>query len=202
MELTERQMKQARKMKVPPEMIVFADLLFLGYSEVEAYQIAYTEDESLSLSMQKRKRIAVIGSTKFQELCGQRREQAERHLSVPGETELIKLIGSEDVAKEILLSAKAAPNGSKERAELFIKYNEVISEEGLFPTNDKSDATDNLHFFFGEKCEKSCPLHITYMRHLKRFLKEHEGEDIDGIKLMPVVVEETNRIIGKVTKHL
>ena len=60
MKLTESQMKQARKMKVPPEMIVFADLLYLGYSEVEAYQLAYTDDESLSLSMQKRKRMVSV----------------------------------------------------------------------------------------------------------------------------------------------
>ncbi len=204
MKLTESQMKQARKMKVPPEMIVFADLLYLGYSEVEAYQIAYIDDESLSLSMQKRKRMAVMGSTKFKELYEQRREQTERYLSVPNETELIELIGSKDVAKEILLSAKAAPVGSKERALLFFKYDEIVNDAGIFPTNEQRDATDNIQFFFNEKCENQCPYHIIYMRHWKRFFKEHKVEDIEngnGMNLKPVI-EEVNMFIGKVIKDL
>lgn len=36
----EQILKTAKKMKVDPEMIVFADFLFLGYDEVEAYLMA------------------------------------------------------------------------------------------------------------------------------------------------------------------
>ena len=199
MKLTESQMKQARKMKVPPEMIVFADLLYLGYSEVEAYQIAYTDDESLSLSMQKRKRKEIISSKKFKELCDQRREQHERELSIPIDNAEIDLISSEEVAKEILLSAKSLPPGSRERAELFIKYYTLVEEEKIY-TSVSGDGMGNINYFFSEKCTNNCPLYLIYMKHWLKFIKENKGNgEVVGMDLKPVV-QEVSKIIKKVSK--
>lgn len=195
MQLTEQITKLAHKMKVKPEMIVFADLLFIGFNEVDAYKMAYPNDECLTLSMQKRKRKEIISSNKFKELCEQRRELHSRVLSIPANNADIDLIDSLDVAKEILLSAKSLPSGSKERAELFIKFNEVMQEESI-DVSEPGDGTDNIQFYFSEKCEKKCPLHLTYMKHWKRFQNEHRSEDVDAKMDLKPVIRETKKIVS------
>lgn len=191
--------KLAKRMKVEPEMIVFADFLFLGYNEVEAYFAAYPDDESLSLSMMKRKRKSIICSNKFKEICGERRELFERTLSVPNDISEIELIGSERVAKEILATAMYQPPGSKQRAEFFAKYYEVL-RDALITIQGSTEETDNINFYFPDKCNQ-CLFLIIYNKHWRRYLKEHEGEEIKpdaGMKLLPVVAKEAASILKQV----
>lgn len=189
MQLTEQITKLAHKMKVKPEMIVFADFLFIGFNEVDAYKLAYPNDECLTLSAQKRKRKEIISSKKFKELCNQRREQHERELSLPIDNSEIDLIDSEEVAKEILLSAKSLPPGSKERAGLFLEYYDIIKEEKI-DTSVTGDGTDNINYFFSNKCTNNCPLYRIYMKHWCKFIKERKGnDDVAEMDLKPVIHE-------------
>lgn len=191
--------KLAKKMKVEPEMIVFADFLFLGYNEVEAYLMAYPKDESLSLSMLKRKRKNIVCSVKFKEICDERRELFERTLSIPNDISDIELIGSEEVAKEILNTAKHQMPGSKERADLFAKYYEII-KDAMINMTESTDETDDIHIYCPTKCNE-CLFFIIYNKHWRRYLKEHEGEELEpgaGMKLLPDVVKEAASILKKV----
>ena len=191
--------KLAKRMKVEPEMIVFADFLFLGYHEVEAYLMAYPNDESLSLSMQKRKRKNIICSNKFKEICRERLEQFERTLSLPNDISEIELIGSEEVAKEILKTAKHQTPGSKERADLYAKYYEII-KDAMINAPESTDETGDINIHFPTKCNE-CLFLIIYNKHWKRYLKEHEGEEIEpdaGMKLLPDVAKEAATILKKV----
>ena len=191
--------KLAKRMKVEPEMIVFADFLFLGYHEVEAYLMAYPNDESLSLSMMKRKRKNIICSDKFKEICSERRELFERTLSLPNDISEIELIGSEEVAKEILATAKHQTPGSKERADLYAKYFEII-KDAMINMPESTDETDYIHIYFPAKCNE-CLFLIIYNKHWRRYLKEHEGEEIEpgaGMKLLPVVAKEAASILKQV----
>lgn len=193
--------KLAKRMKVEPEMIVFADFLFLGYHEVEAYLMAYPNDESLSLSMMKRKRKSIICSNKFKEICGERRELFERTLSVPNDISEIELIGSERVAKEILATAMYQPLGSKQRAEFFAKYYEVL-RDALITIQGSTEETDNINSYFPDKCNQ-CLFLIIYNKHWRRYLKEHDGEEIEpdaGMKLLPDVAKEAASILKQVWK--
>jgi len=193
--------KLAKRMKVDPEMIVFADFLFLGYHEVEAYLMAYPNDESLSLSMQKRKRKNIICSNKFKEICSERRELFERTLSVPDDISEIELIGSEEVAKEILATAKHQTPGSKERADLYAKYYEVI-KDAINNMPESTDETDDIHFYSPTKCNE-CLFLIIYNKHWRRYLNEHEGEELEpgaGMKLLPDVAKEAASILKQVWK--
>lgn len=192
----EQILKYAKKMKVEPEMIVFADFLFLGYHEVEAYMMAYPENESLSLSMQKRKRKSIICSNKFKEICSERRELFERTLSLPNDISEIELISSERVAKEILATAMYQPPGSKERADFYVKYYEVL-RDALITIQGSTEETDDINFHFPAKCNE-CLFLIIYNKHWRRYLKEHEGEEIEpgaGMKLLPVVAKEAASIL-------
>ena len=191
--------KLAKKMKVEPEMIVFADFLFLGYHEVEAYLMAYPEDESLSMSMMKRKRKNIVCSNKFKEICDERRELFERTLSIPNDINEIELIDSEEVAKEILATAMYQPPGSKERAEFFAKYYEVL-RDALITIQGSTEETDDINFYFPDKCNQ-CLFFLIYERHWKRYLKSHKGEEIEpdaGMKLLPDVVKDAANILKKV----
>lgn len=191
--------KLAKRMKVEPEMIVFADFLFLGYHEVEAYLMAYPNDESLSLSMMKRKRKSIICSNKFKEICSERRELFERTLSVPNDISEIELIGSEEVAKEILATAKHQTPGSKERADLYAKYYEII-KDAMINMPESTDETDDINIHFPTKCNE-CLFLIIYNKHWRRYLKEHEGEELEpgaGMKLLPVVAKEAASILKQV----
>ena len=195
----EQILKYAKKMKVEPEMIVFADFLFLGYHEVEAYMMAYPENESLSLSMQKRKRKSIICSNKFKEICSERRELFERTLSLPNDISEIELIDSEEVAKEILATAKRQTPGSKERADLYAKYYEVI-KDAINNMPESTDETDDIHIYYPTKCNE-CLFLIIYNKHWRRYLKEHEGEELEpgaGMKLLPVVAKEAASILEQV----
>lgn len=195
----EQILKYAKKMKVEPEIIVFADFLFLGYHEVEAYLMAYPNDESLSLSMMKRKRKSVICSNKFKEISDERRELFERTLSVPNDISEIELIGSEEVAKEILATAKHQTPGSKERADLYAKYYEII-KDAMINMPESTDETDNIHIYSPDKCNQ-CLFLIIYNKHWRRYLKEHDGEEIEpgaGMKLLPVVAKEAASILKQV----
>lgn len=199
MALNEQIQKLAKRMKVEPEMIVFADFLFLGYHEVEAYLMAYPNDESLSLSMMKRKRKNIICSNKFKEICSERRELFERTLSVPNDISEIELIGSEEVAKEILATAKHQTPGSKERADLYAKYYEVI-KDAINNMPESTDETDDIHIYYPTKCNE-CLFLIIYNKHWRRYLREHKGEEIEpdaGMKLLPVVAKEAASILKQV----
>lgn len=195
----EQILKYAKKMKVEPEMIVFADFLFLGYNEVEVYLMAYPEDESLSMSMMKRKRKNIVCSNKFKEICDERRELFERTLSIPNDVNEIELIGSEEVAKEILATARHQTPGSKERADLYAKYYEIY-RDAMINVPEQIDDTDSINFNFSDKCGQ-CLFFLIYQKHWKRYLKEHKGEEIEpdaGMKLLPDVVKEAASILKKV----
>lgn len=191
--------KLAKRMKVEPEMIVFADFLFLGYHEVEAYLMAYPNDESLSLSMMKRKRKNIVCSVKFKEICDERRELFERTLSIPNDINEIELIDSEEVAKEILATAKHQTPGSKERADLYAKYYEIY-RDAMINVPEQIDDTDRINFYFSDKCGQ-CLFFLIYQKHWRRYLREHEGEEIEpgaGMKLLPVVAKEAASILKQV----
>ncbi|MBO6031560.1 MAG: hypothetical protein J6Q22_08805 [Prevotella sp.] len=195
----EQILKLAKRMKVDPEMIVFADFLFLGYNEVEAYLMAYPKDETLSLSMMKRKRKNIVCSGKFKEICDERRELHERMLAVPKDISEIELIGSEEVAKEFLANARQQTPGSKVRAELYAKYYEIY-KDAMINVHEQTNDTDRINLYFSDKCGQ-CLFFLIYQKHWKRYLKEHKGEEIDqgaGMKLLPDVAKEAAIILKQV----
>ena len=106
MELSLSKTTEAKKLKTTVSDLVFADLLSIGYSEMDAYTIAYPEDAAKSVQLQKARRESIVKSARFKQLCDERRKKNEGYLSVPSEATGITLIGAEDVAREILMSAQ------------------------------------------------------------------------------------------------
>lgn len=187
MELSLSKTNEAKKLKATTAELVFADLLSIGYSEEDAYIIAYPDDQALSLQLQRSNRKDIVGKTRFKQLCDIRRNKNSSYLSAPSDVLDVELVGAEEVAKEILLSAKKQPLGSKERADLFAKYNEIRAKNEQVV----EDSTDSINFSLPLKCNQ-CPLLYAYNQML-----EEQGEN----KMRPVEMDRVLRLADKIIRE-
>lgn len=186
MELSQSFQKTAKKMNVTTQYIILADLISIGYSEIDAYSIAYPENESLSAQQNKGIRENILKSAKFKKVLDERMNYIKSGVAIPVPVEDVELVDSDIILKEILRSAKNQPIGSKERADLFAKYNDIKRE------NEQSviDDSDNISFFFPLKCNQ-CPLLYAY----NDYMKKH-GEN--GLK--PVEMDRIMRLSKTIIK--
>ena len=194
MTLSPLKTKEAKSLKVSVQEMVLADLLSIGYSEEDAYTIAYPDDAMLNSQAKKSAMNEIIYRDKFKQLCDTRREKNASFLSVENDAENLDLISAEDVAKEVLLAAKKQPVGSKERADLMAKYNDIRNE------NKKEIADPNedpVQFFFPIACEK-CPLLQTYNEFIA---KKNENKPRDKW-VMEVIPDEMQRICEQADKRI
>lgn len=174
MELSKQKITEAKKLNVTVQYLVMADLMAVGYSENDAYIIAYPENEGLSVQQNNSIRTNIVESVKFKKLLDNRRTRVKDGVAAPVMLDEVELVGTEEVMKEILRSAKQQPVGSKERADLFAKYNEIKTknEQGV------EDDTDNINFVFPLKCNQ-CPLLYSY----NEYLKEHGEVEIRAVEM-------------------
>jgi len=174
MDLSKQKQTEAKKLNVTVQYLVMADLMAVGYSENDAYIIAYHENEGLSVQQNNSIRTNIVESVKFKKLLENRRTRVKDGVAAPVMLDEVELVGTEEVMKEILRSAKQQPVGSKERADLFAKYNEIKTknEQGV------EDDTDNINFVFPLKCNQ-CPLLYSY----NEYLKEHGEVEIRAVEM-------------------
>lgn len=194
MTLSPLKTKEAKSLKVSVQEMILADLISIGYSEEDAYTIAYPDDAMLNSQAKKSAMNEIIYRDKFKQLCDTRREKNAGFLSVENDAENLDLISAEDVAKEVLLAAKKQPVGSKERADLMAKYNDIRNE------NKKEIADPNedpVQFFFPIACEK-CPLLQTYNEFIA---KKNENKPRDKW-VMEVIPDEMQRICEQADKRI
>ena len=163
MDLSSPKILEAKKLNVTVQYMVLADLMSVGYSENDAYVVAYPENIGLSTQQNNSIRKNIIESTKFKKLLEKRRARVKDGIATPVTLDEVELVGTEEVLKEILRSAKQQPVGSKERADLYAKYNDIKreSEQG------EGDETDTINFMLPLKCHQ-CPLLYAYNDFLKR----------------------------------
>ena len=185
MDLSPQKVKEAKKLNVTIQYLVYADLMSIGYSENDAYIIAYPENTALSAQQNKSIRDTIINSAKFKKLLEDRRTRVKEGIATPVSLEEVELVGSEEVLKEILRSAKQQPVGSKERADLYAKYNDIKKE----CEQVQNDETDNINFMLPLKCSQ-CPLLYAY----NYYLKEHGEKEVRPVE-MNAIMSLTHKII-------
>ena len=177
MELSTIKKQEAKKLGVTTSELLMADLLSLGYSEMDADIIAYPEDAALSSMMQQANRKKITSKVSFMELGEKRKISNANILEFSGDTSDIELIDNEMTAKEILKIAKKMPEGSKERGEMFMKYADLTRK------NDAAteEAMDSFKFYFPVKCNQ-CPLFDAYNTFRKqKGDREIRPVEMDGI---------------------
>lgn len=174
MDISSPKIREAKKLNVTVQYMIMADLMAVGYSENDAYTVAYPENAALSAQQNNSIRKNIVESVKFKKLLDTRRSRVKEGIATPVSLDEVELVGTEEVLKEILRSAKQQPVGSKERADLYAKYNDIKKESEQVET----DETDNINFFFPLKCHQ-CPLLYAY----NDYLKEHGEQEVRPVEM-------------------
>jgi len=182
--------KQAKKLGCTEQNLLIADLLSIGYSEGDAFAIAYPENAALSVQQRKSIQDSVLNSKKFQKVFNERKANIRSGVSIPIPVDEIELVSTEEVLKEILRSAKQQPSGSKERADLFAKYNDIKKENEQTVNNEQ----DTIMFAFPIKCYQ-CPLLHTY----NEYRKENGEKELRPVE-MERVIKLADGLIKKAIK--
>lgn len=177
--------RELKKLDVDAALLACADLIALGYNDIDAYILLFPDELKLNLP-EKQQRVIIdkkFSSSKFKKILEARITRVKEN-AIPVKLEEIELIDGDEVAKEILRSAKAAPKGSKERADLFLRYDEIRQRNTVEPEQEETDA---INFYFPIKCSQ-CPLFAK----LNEVLHKDVGE-----KVRP---DEMAALIGKVVE--
>lgn len=163
MELSRQKITEAKKLGVTVQYMVMADLMAVGYNEEDAYTLAFPENTMLSVKQNKGIRTNITESAKFRRLAEERRNRVKEGMATPSTLDDLELVGTEEVLKEILRSARQQPVGSKERADLYAKYNDIRkdSDAGI------EDDTERINFYLPMKCDR-CPLLTAYNEYARK----------------------------------
>lgn len=152
----------AKDLGVEVSNLVMADLISVGYSEADAFAIAYPERVSVySLQQVQSLRDGIINSDAFKELLEKRIEaHSERRGRKPKafNNNDMELIDHSEVAKEILACAMNMPSGSKERGEMLVKYSELLRKN----TQTIEDDEDPVRIYIPLSCTR-CTLYQDYL---------------------------------------
>lgn len=154
MEYSKRIEKEARKHGVPAQSLILADLCSIGYTEAEAYSIAYAENSMLSFQQNQSIREGITKSGRFREMLNDRIEKLSARVVSHSYDEDIDLISTEEAAKQVLRVALSLPERSKERGEMFQKYTELLRKNS---TVDAEPEEDSIRIYLPLKCY-DCPL--------------------------------------------
>ena len=174
MELSSTKIREAKKLNVTVQYMVMSDLMAIGYSENDAFAIAYPENAALAAQQNNSIRKNIVESAKFKKLLENRRSRVKEGIATPVTLDEVELVGTEEVLKEILRSARQQPVGSKERADLYAKYNDIKKES----EQDIGDETDNINFVLPLKCGQ-CPLLYAY----NDFLKNNGEKEVRAVEM-------------------
>lgn len=170
--------RELKLLNVEASMLAFADLVALKYKDVDAFKLCYPEYMQYPEKNQQAYMKKILESAKFKKLLDSRKNRIKEG-AIPVELEDIELIDGDEVAKEILRSAKAAPKGSKERADLFLRYDEIRQRNPVEPEQEETDA---INFYFPIKCNQ-CPLFAKF----EEVLHEDVGERVRPYEMAALI---------------
>lgn len=148
---------KAKKYGASVRDLIMADLVGIGYTENDAYAIAYNGMMPMQVYQIRDAREKTLKKAGYKRALSARLEQQgmNEQLTIDGEDELID---KRKTAKLIMNAALKQPNDSKERIEGLMKYADIM---GYKRDNEDIDATENINFFFPLKCNQ-CPLLTAY----------------------------------------
>ena len=171
MQFSEKFKKEAKKYDLPPETILMADLIALGYTQPEAYNIAYTEREVFDIQKNMSHRDGILADQKFKVMLEDRIQRVKSGITITEKLSEIELMTREEALKEILRSAKKLPEGSKERGEMFIKY-----QENQAKLQGDGEKTDSVQIYLPLKCV-NCQLYQDFVeRQAEKIEEKHKNE--------------------------
>ena len=179
---------KAKKYGASVRDLVMADLVGIGYTENDAYAIAYNGVMPMQVYQMREAREKALKKAGYKRALSARLEQQgmSEHLPTDGDDELID---KRKTAKLIMNAALKQPNDSKERIEGLMKYADIM---GYKKDVEENDVTENISFFFPLKCNQ-CPLLIAYNEPVA---KKDESRPVE----MGRIIEMAKPIIKKAKK--
>lgn len=140
--------REAKSLGVPVTYIIMADLIKAGYSENDAYTIAYPENAVLSAVQNRSVRENILSSPKFRKVLDGKGVIQE------DEVQAGELMDKKKTAMLIMKAALEQPSNSKERIEGLMKYSDLM---GYKKDEVEEDSADAITFFLPMKCSH-CPI--------------------------------------------
>jgi hypothetical protein len=179
LEPSPRLKKEAKRIGCEPNHIILADLILCGYTNAEAYDIAYSENVSMSAKMKIEERERVFASE------GYKRAYEEKRNARKFATENVELRDKNDVVREVNNLINQATD-VKQKADLL----KILADIQQMKKDATSDDEDPVQFFFGLSCDM-CPLLARYNEMLGKKYAGKERGDLEK----EVLPDEMQRLI-------
>lgn len=171
--------REALRVGCDPNHIILADLILSGYTDAEAYDIAYSEMIAASAKVKIDNRDRVFASE------GYKRAYDSRKSARQVEVTAIEDRGKEDVLRE-LNDMATRERDVKMKAELLMKIAEIKQMKKDVTIDDE----DPVQFFFPLSCVK-CPLLEAYNDFIKKRNSTADEDEHDD----PLRADEVQRLI-------
>lgn len=177
MEYSKRLKAEAKGYGLPVQSLVLAYLLVCGFTDNEAYEIAYRENETLSKTQNISIRENIVQNPNFKEIVEKIREKvtgSAGSLPISGSRQSEQL-SKDDIATILRRQMDALPDGDKAKTDAAIKYAELYQ----YKKDDPKDENDYLpHIWLPQACF-ICQYKEFYEKNYKNEKKE-EKEDGKG----------------------
>lgn len=186
--------REVKKYNTIGQMLAMADLMSVGHEAVDAYIIAYPENRQYPEKQDRAIMEQILASAKFKKLLDVRKSRIKDGAAVPVSLEETELIDTDEVAKEILRSAKSAPIGSKERADLFLRYDDIMQRNKVVDVEE--DILRDIQFVFPLKCYQ-CPLFVE----MNKVREESEQPQVPPVEMDAIIrksLEKSGKTIGEI----
>lgn len=160
------------------EDLIYADLRVLGYSENDAFAIAYNSIYgSMAGNAYTSACNKVANDKKIKRLIAKRMEQHKSVASIATDNE--ELMDKTKTARLIMQAAMKQPYDSKERIEGLMKFADIM---GYKREEVDENGEETIHFFFPLKCNQ-CPLLFAY----NEFVKANKGKEVRPIEMNAIL---------------
>lgn len=166
MVFSEKFKKEAKTAGITPQDLLMADLLSIGYSESDAYNIAYPEREVWNVEKNMSNRDGILNDKKFKVVLEQRIQRQRSGVMIPQKLAEVELISREEALKEMLVAAKQMAIGSKERGDMFSRYQDALAK--MQETTNNGDA---VLIYLPLKCIK-CQLYADFIERKAEIIEE------------------------------
>jgi phage portal protein BeeE len=150
--------RSAKKVKLTVDEMAMADLTCLGYSDMDAYLITH-QDQKIRPDAHNEEQIKqIVTSPEFLSYVKSRKRamlRASTKIENEGSpAEITDALPDKDqVARELLAIINALPAASKERADVWVKYTDLLQMK-----KDEVKEEDTTHYYLPVTCDK-CTLY-------------------------------------------
>lgn len=142
---------EAKQLGIPVQSLVLAYLLVCGFTDSEAYDIAYTCNATFSRQQNINIRDNIVQNPNFQDIVDRLRtkitgKDRKGKAGIPKKTEQLS---KDDIAEILKRQMDALPDGDKAKTDAAIKYAELYQ----YKKDDPKDDNDYLpHIWLPQAC--------------------------------------------------